>query len=53
MGKVETALKYGLSEDVWAVPAYIQEGLVWLADTTPLSLPPGDKPANGGVIDGA
>ncbi|WP_439444575.1 ATP-dependent endonuclease [Xanthomonas translucens pv. translucens] len=39
MGKVETALKYGLSEDAWKVPAYINEGLLWLADSTPLPLP--------------
>ncbi|WP_322995127.1 ATP-dependent endonuclease [Castellaniella sp.] len=46
MGKVETALKYGLSEDPWKVPAYISEGLLWLADSTSLPQPPAD----GGVI---
>ncbi len=37
MGKVETALKYGLSDKPWKVPAYIKEGLVWLADSASLS----------------
>ncbi|MFZ3222814.1 MAG: ATP-dependent endonuclease [Rugosibacter sp.] len=46
MGKVETALKYGLSEDPWKVPAYISEGLLWLADSTSLPQPPAD----GGVV---
>jgi putative ATP-dependent endonuclease of the OLD family len=52
MGKVETALKYGLSEDAWTVPAYINEGLLWLADSAPLPLPPADPPADGGVAHG-
>jgi len=46
MGKVETALRYGLSEDPWKVPAYISEGLLWLADSTSLPQPPAD----GGVV---
>lgn len=53
MGKVETALKYGLSQDVWKVPAYINEGLLWLADSAPLSMPPSDLSANGGLSHGA
>jgi len=53
MGKVETALKYGLSEDAWKVPAYIHEGLLWLADSAPLPLPPADPLANEGVAHGA
>lgn len=53
MGKVETALKYGLSEDEWKVPAYIHEGLLWLADSAPLVLPSADPHANGGVVHGA
>lgn len=36
MGKVETALKYALGADEWKVPAYIYEGLVWLADSARL-----------------
>lgn len=52
MGKVETALKYGLSEDAWKVPAYINEGLVWLADSASLPLSPPDPPADGGVAHG-
>lgn len=51
MGKVETALKYGLSENVWKVPAYINEGLLWLADSSPL--PPADQPVDGSVAHGA
>lgn len=51
MGKVETALKYGLSEDVWKVPAYINEGLLWLADSSPL--PPADQPVDGSMAHGA
>ncbi|MCC7054224.1 MAG: AAA family ATPase [Gemmatimonadaceae bacterium] len=39
MSKVETALKYGLSDDEWHVPAYIREGLLWLAEPTPLPMP--------------
>lgn len=39
MGKIETALKYGLSDTPWNVPAYIHEGLVWLADFAPLPKP--------------
>lgn len=53
MGKVETALKYGLSNDIWKVPAYINEGLVWLADSTVLPQIPADVPADGGVAHGA
>lgn len=53
MGKVETALKYGLSEDAWKVPSYIHEGLIWLADSAPLTLPPADSPADEGVANGA
>ncbi|MBP6132425.1 ATP-dependent endonuclease [Thauera sp.] len=53
MGKVETALKYGLSEDEWKVPAYIHEGLLWLADSAPLPLLSADPHANGGVVHGA
>lgn len=53
MGKVETALKYGLSEDEWKVPAYINEGLLWLADSAPLHLPPADAPADGSVVHGS
>lgn len=51
MGKVETALKYGLSEEAWKVPAYINEGLIWLADSAPL--PPAVAPAEDGVHHGA
>ncbi|WP_406806680.1 ATP-dependent nuclease [Burkholderia semiarida] len=50
LGKIETALKYGLSEDPWKVPAYINEGLLWLADSTPL--PPVDMPVDGDVLHG-
>lgn len=53
MGKVETALKYGLSEDAWKVPAYINEGMLWLADSAQLSPPPADPPADGGVAHDA
>nr|WP_314707571.1 ATP-dependent endonuclease [uncultured Comamonas sp.] len=52
MGKVETALKYGLSKDEWKVPAYIHEGLLWLADSAPLAQPSADPHANGGVAHG-
>jgi putative ATP-dependent endonuclease of OLD family len=52
MGKVETALKYGLSEDEWKVPTYIHEGLLWLADSAPLPLPSAEQHANGGVAHG-
>lgn len=52
MGKVETALKYGLSEDEWKVPAYIHEGLLWLADSASLVQPFADPHANGGVAHG-
>ena len=52
MGKVETALKYGLSKDEWKVPAYIHEGLLWLADSAPLAQPSADQHANGGVAHG-
>src|SRR5690625_2775345 len=38
MVKIETALEYGMSDDSWKVPAYISEGLSWLADSTPLPL---------------
>lgn len=53
LGKVETALKYGLSEDEWTVPAYINEGLIWLADSTPLPLQPADPPVDGGLAHDA
>ena len=53
MGKVETALKYGLSEDAWKVPAYLKEGLLWLADSAPLPLPPAAPPLDGGADHGA
>lgn len=53
MGKVETALKYGLSEDAWKVPAYIKEGLLWLADSAPLPLPLVTTPLDGGTDHGA
>ena len=53
MGKVETALKYGVSEDAWKVPAYIKEGLLWLAESEPLPLPPLELPADGGMTHGA
>lgn len=39
LGKVKTALKYGLSDSVWNVPLYIKEGLMWLADSEPPPLP--------------
>jgi len=51
MGKVETALKYALSEDAWKVPAYIHEGLLWLADSAPLPL--ADPLPDGDVFHGA
>lgn len=53
MGKVETALKYGLSEEAWKVPSYIHEGLIWLADSEPLTLPLADPLADEGVENGA
>lgn len=53
MPKVETALKYGLSEDKWKVPTYINEGLLWLADSAPLSVPPAAPPLDGGADHGA
>ncbi len=53
MGKVATALRYGLLEEAWKVPAYIIEGLLWLADSAPLPLQPADPPADGGAVHGA
>lgn len=52
MGKVETALKYGLSEIPWKVPAYIYEGLVWLADSAPLPQVPAEPPMDGAAVNG-
>lgn len=46
MGKIETALKYGLSDEVWSVPAYIAEGLLWLAESTLLPQSPTDEGKN-------
>lgn len=46
LNKVETALKYGLSDDPWNVPAYISEGLRWLADSTSLL----QSQEDGGVV---
>lgn len=51
MGKVENALKYGLSEDEWKVPEYIKEGLLWLAESEPL--PPFNPQAERGMAHGA
>lgn len=53
MGKVETALKYGLSEEEWKVPAYIHEGLLWLADSALLAPSSVNPHANEGVAHGA
>lgn len=56
MGKVETALKYALGADAWQVPAYIHEGLVWLAGSAPLvSIPAGsavELPGTTGTTNG-
>jgi predicted ATP-dependent endonuclease of OLD family len=53
MGKVETALKYGVSDADWIVPAYIKEGLIWLAETGPLPLPPAEPPVDEVEAHGA
>lgn len=49
MSKVETALKYGLSDDEWQVPSYIREGLLWLAEP---ALPPMKQVTIGDVLHG-